>query len=116
MAAATTRRERKPRSDLLTPSVGLVSSVDTSTRGSQDDLQANNQRARAVETLAPLVAAAQPDVNALNLSGVARIHLGDFERARELLERALALLPGHPGLLENVALLERKKSGQSPAR
>ncbi len=72
--------------------------------------------ARAVETLAPLVEASQPDVNALNLSGVARIHLGDFDRARELLERALALLPGHPGLLENVALLERKKSGQSPAR
>jgi len=65
--------------------------------------------ALALETLAPLLEAAPPDVNALNLAAVARIHLGDFDRAQLLLERALALLPGHPGLLENVALLERKR-------
>ena len=65
--------------------------------------------ARAAETLSPLLEAA-PDVNALNLSAVASIHLGEFERARRLLERALAMLPGHPGLLENVALLERRRA------
>jgi tetratricopeptide (TPR) repeat protein len=66
--------------------------------------------AAALETLAPLVEATPPDVNALNLSSVARIHLGDFDRAQELLARALTLLPCNPGLLENVALLERKRA------
>jgi glycosyltransferase involved in cell wall biosynthesis len=67
----------------------------------------------AVATLAPLVESARPDVNALNLSGVARIQLGELDRARELLDRALAILPGNPGLLENVRLLERKRAARA---
>jgi hypothetical protein len=70
--------------------------------------------ARAIETLAPLVEPTPPDVNALNLCAVARIHLGDFEGARVLLDCALAMLPDHPGLLENMALLERKCAAQRP--
>jgi hypothetical protein len=37
-----------------------------------------------------------------------------LDRARALLDRALALLPGNPGLLENVALLERRRRSESP--
>ena len=74
----------------------------------RDDLRAG--RYDAAETaLRSLVESPEPSVDALNLMSVAQIHLGNFDGARALLERALREVPGHPGLMENLALLERKR-------
>jgi len=50
------------------------------------------------------------DVNALNLCGMANLHHGDAQRAETLLARALALLPTHRGLQENLALIRARRA------
>lgn len=49
--------------------------------------------------------AAGDDVNVLNLCGVANYRQGNIERARELLLRAWKLVPGHPGIADNLRLV-----------
>ena len=49
--------------------------------------------------------AAPDDVNVLNLCGVANYREGQCERARQLLLRAWQIVPGHPGIAENLRLV-----------
>jgi hypothetical protein len=46
------------------------------------------------------------DPSALNFAALANHRVGDAARARHLVSRALALLPGHPLLTRNAALIE----------
>jgi len=48
------------------------------------------------------------DVNALNLCGMAHLQAGNLERAQTLIERALTRVPGHAGLMANLALAREK--------
>lgn len=52
------------------------------------------------------------DINALNLCGMANMHVGNFSRAEALLLRALKVLPRHPGLEKNLHLI-RERMGRS---
>ncbi|WP_171162608.1 glycosyltransferase [Usitatibacter palustris] len=67
--------------------------------------------AAAIETLAPVLETQPGEVNALNLSGLAHINVGNFAEAEVLLRRALAVVPGHPGIEKNLALLARRRAG-----
>ena len=63
--------------------------------------------ADAIALLRALVAEYPANVNALNLCGVASLRTGDPDAAHALFQRALALAPGNPGLLENSRLAEK---------
>jgi tetratricopeptide (TPR) repeat protein len=67
------------------------------------------QAGRSKDALALLeraCASAPDDINVLNLGGVANYREGNLERARELLVRALQRAPGHPGIAENLRLVD----------
>ena len=73
-----------------------------------DQIKAGDS-ASAVETLHPVLERTPDDVNALNLGGLANIHLARYDEAEGMLRRALERLPGHPGIQGNWELLERKR-------
>lgn len=50
------------------------------------------------------------DINALNLAGMANLQARNFERAEVLLREAVRLLPKHPALQENLALILRQRA------
>ena len=56
------------------------------------------------------------DVDALQLLGVVAGMSGDFAEARRLLERANALRPGHPDILDNLAHACRESGAVAEAR
>jgi hypothetical protein len=47
------------------------------------------------------------DVNALNLAAMANHYAGHSARAKELIDKAMAIVPGHPGLLKNQRIINR---------
>jgi hypothetical protein len=78
------------------------------------DKLGNGLDAEALGMLRPLVDQFPSDVNALNLCGLAELRAGSAQTARELFSRALAVAPGHRGLLENLQLAEAKaRTGRS---
>jgi hypothetical protein len=64
----------------------------------------------AHHSLERALAQAPQDVNALNLCGMANLHHGDAQRAEALLTQALARLPAHRGLQENLALIRARRA------
>lgn len=67
-------------------------------------LLANGEYARADEVLAQSYTPDQPDWRAISARGVIADKLGDHPRARKFYEEALAIVPGEPGVLTNLAL------------
>jgi Flp pilus assembly protein TadD len=51
---------------------------------------------------------APADVNLLNLGGMANFRAGNLRRAEDLLLRALEKASGHPGIRENVRLVQAR--------
>jgi tetratricopeptide (TPR) repeat protein len=54
------------------------------------------------------------DVNALNLCGLANLHVGNLDRAEDLLGRAVRKMPAHSGLTENLALVRATRRTALP--
>lgn len=50
------------------------------------------------------------DINALNLCGLANLHTGNFDRAEALIMRAVAKLPAHAALADNLALVRARRA------
>jgi Flp pilus assembly protein TadD len=65
---------------------------------------------QALELLEAAVAAAPADANALNLCGMANYHSGNRARAVALVEAAARIVPGHPAIVGNLALLRGKSA------
>lgn len=66
--------------------------------------------AEALPYLEEALRLAPNDVNALNLGGMANLRAGRIDRADVLMRRALRLLPGHPGLRENMRLIDAART------
>jgi tetratricopeptide (TPR) repeat protein len=69
------------------------------------------QRGRLAEALTLLergLETAPNDVNALNLGGMANFYAGNLQRAEALLLRARDSAPEHPGIRENVRLVQAR--------
>jgi tetratricopeptide (TPR) repeat protein len=64
----------------------------------------------AHDCLERALALAPRDINVLNLCGMANLHHGNVERAEALLTQALAQLPAHRGLQENLALIRARRA------
>lgn len=66
--------------------------------------------AHALQYLEQALQLLPDDVNALNLCGMAHLEAGNAMRAESLIERALARVPGHAGLVANLALAREAKA------
>lgn len=73
------------------------------------------REAHALPLLERALELAPDDINCLNLGGLANLHCGHLPRAKVLLLRAMDIAPGHPGILQNVQLLERRLSQSGAA-
>ena len=72
-------------------------------------LMREGKPAEALPYLQQAVRERPDDVNALNLCGMALFRTGNLERAEQLLRAAVAHLPSHAGLRENLALIQRER-------
>ena len=68
---------------------------------------------QALPYLEAALAREPSNVNALNLCGVAHYRCGNLERAEALLSRAVALVPGHRALVENLEMVRRARTAAS---
>lgn len=70
-----------------------------------------NGRAKdALPILERALELAPDDINFLNLGGMANLHAGNLPRAKDLLLRALDIVPDHSGIQQNVRLVEHRLS------
>lgn len=67
--------------------------------------------ALAVDYLERALVMRPDDINALNLCGMANLHMGKLDRAEVLLAQAMQKMPTHAGLAGNLALVRSRRSG-----
>ncbi len=88
--------------------------IDRALRLGQQYLR-TDELSTALDCLERVLALAPHNVNAMNLCAMANWHAGRQERAQMLLSQAIARLPDHPGLRENLALLRHGRTDGTPS-